>query len=320
MDDKIILADGRSAIEAHNDYPALFAQTNKEALEEFSFPENDKETFLFYRAGFTNSNKYAQSSWVGDQVVDWSKSDGLGSTIPASVSLGMSGVSITHQDIGLYTSVVDQKVEGSETSFDVLRCKELLLRSAEMSVFTPIMRTHEGNRPTENWQIYQDDDTIERYARLVDIHSQISEYMGSVMQEAYTLGYPAMRSICFEYDIFSADECEDMKYQFMLGTDLIVAPVIEPKVESWEVTLPKGNWIHLWSSQKFIVDRMLKGQKIDAKVGHPPVFYREESNFSTVFQDIRKNYAEINKFEEFCVNSALSSSFSIILAVFTFLK
>ena len=73
------------AIEAHNDYPALFSQTNKEALEEFNFQENDKETFLFYRAGFTNSNKYAQSSWVGDQVVDWSKSDGLGSTIRASV-------------------------------------------------------------------------------------------------------------------------------------------------------------------------------------------------------------------------------------------
>ena len=68
--------------------------------------------FLFYRAGYTNSAKYAQSAWAGDQTVDWSESDGLASTIPAALSLGASGVSVTHIDIGLYTSLVDQEFDG----------------------------------------------------------------------------------------------------------------------------------------------------------------------------------------------------------------
>jgi len=32
--------------------------------------------------------------------------------------------------------------------------QELFLRSAEAAVFTPIMRTHEGNRPYEGFQYY----------------------------------------------------------------------------------------------------------------------------------------------------------------------
>ena len=35
------------------------------------------------------------------------------------------------------------------------RSKELFLRWAEYSVFTPMMRTHEGNRPEANHQFYR---------------------------------------------------------------------------------------------------------------------------------------------------------------------
>ena len=41
---------------------------------------------------------------------------------------------MTHFDIGGYTSL-----------YGMIRTKELFLRSAEASVFTPVMRTHEGN-------------------------------------------------------------------------------------------------------------------------------------------------------------------------------
>jgi alpha-glucosidase len=54
--------------------------------------------------------------------------------VPA-LSAGMSGMGLFHFDIGGYTTI---------ELLGLKRSKELLLRSAEMSVFTPIMRTHEG--------------------------------------------------------------------------------------------------------------------------------------------------------------------------------
>ena len=50
---------------------------------------------------------------------------------------------ISHSDIGGYVSAMC-----------VVRTQELFLRWAEMAVFTPVMRTHEGNRPTINWQVF----------------------------------------------------------------------------------------------------------------------------------------------------------------------
>ena len=89
-------------------------------------------------------------TWAGDQNVDFGYSDGLASTIPAAVSLGLSGFGLTHFDIGGYTTTVARSSERVgiasvvSVSVEVTRSRELLLKSAESAVFTPIMRTHEG--------------------------------------------------------------------------------------------------------------------------------------------------------------------------------
>ena len=75
--------------------------------------------------------------WAGDQNVDWSLSDGLASTVTAALSLAMSGVTLTHFDIGGFTTFAAYNPP-------LVRTEELLLRSAEMAVFTPVFRTHEG--------------------------------------------------------------------------------------------------------------------------------------------------------------------------------
>ena len=50
------------------------------------------------------TSQYSVLSWAGDQNVDWSMSDGLASTVPAALSLGMSGCGLTHFDIGGFTT------------------------------------------------------------------------------------------------------------------------------------------------------------------------------------------------------------------------
>ncbi len=101
------------------------------------------EVFFFMRAGgAARSPSSQQASWAGDQTVDWSESDGLPSSIVAASSLACSGMGISHSDVGGYT--------GLEVGIE--RSKELLLRWAEYSAFTPVMRTHEGNHPEANHQ------------------------------------------------------------------------------------------------------------------------------------------------------------------------
>ena len=75
--------------------------------------------------------------WAGDQNVDWSLSDGLASTITSALSMAMSGMTLTHFDIGGFTTF-------AQFQPPLVRSEELLLRSAEMAVFTPVFRSHEG--------------------------------------------------------------------------------------------------------------------------------------------------------------------------------
>lgn len=83
-------------------------------------------------AGISN---YTTLMWAGDQNVNFDLADGLPSTVVAALSMGVSGIGMTHFDIGGYTTYA---------SMGLRRTPELLIRSAEMAVFTPYMRTHEG--------------------------------------------------------------------------------------------------------------------------------------------------------------------------------
>ena len=78
---------------------------------------------------------YALSAWTGDQTVTWNPDLGLPSAITASLALGMSGYPFAHSDIGGYQSIIES----------VQRSEKLLLRWAEMNVFSTAMRSHEGN-------------------------------------------------------------------------------------------------------------------------------------------------------------------------------
>ena len=50
------------------------------------------------RSGGRNSKYNLGMTWAGDQTVDWSKSDGLKSSITAALSLALSGsVGVSHR-------------------------------------------------------------------------------------------------------------------------------------------------------------------------------------------------------------------------------
>ena len=75
-----------------------------------------------------------------------------------------------------------------------------------------------------------------------------------------------------------------LEYLFMVGPDLMVAPVLDPGDEMVEVYLPAGKWVHLWSGRKY--GSLDKGvyKAVRAPIGEPAVFYEESSDAGRWFR------------------------------------
>ncbi|MHB8064113.1 MAG: alpha-glucosidase, partial [Ruminiclostridium sp.] len=264
------LYNGEQAIIEHNHWPVLWAQCNYEALKETG---KLGELVYFMRAGGAGSQKYCTLLWAGDQSVDFTIHDGLASVICGALSAGMIGCGIHHSDIGGYTSL-----------FNNCRTKEVFLRWAEMAAFTPVMRTHEGNRPEENFQFYNDADTMEKFGRLTDIYIMLSPYIKSLVKINSKSGLPVQRPLFIHYEDDS--RAYDIQTEYLFGEDMLVAPVYLPEVEEWEVYLPADKWVHLWTGEEYQGGTVT----VKAPIGYTPVFYKKTSEFCTIFEDIQKKY------------------------------
>jgi alpha-glucosidase len=270
--DDIVLHNGASPMIEHNRWPVRWAACNYEALAETG---NLGKIVYFMRAGGHGSQKYCDLLWAGDQSVDFSRHDGLCTVICAALSAGMTGNGLTHSDIGGYTSL-----------FGNDRTKELFLRWAEMAVFTPFMRTHEGNRPDENFQFYDDEDSIRQMARLTDIFTMLSPYTKDCVRENHEKGIPVQRPLFLEYE--DDPETYGLQFQYMLGSDVIVAPVIREGTKELSLYLPEGEWIHLWTGKCFGKGR----NTVAVPMGYPAVFWKKGSSRADVFEAIRRKYGE----------------------------
>jgi alpha-glucosidase len=255
-----VLAKGEARL-LHNSYPVLWAALNRQAAEEIG-----GEVVFFHRAAFTNSAQHAALFWEGDQMVDWSREDGLKSAVTGINTGGLSGLAINHSDIGGYTTITHPLIKFH-------RSRELLYRWMELSAFTPIFRTHEGNQPEQNVQFYSDAQTLETFARWAKVFASLGEYRQALAVEAAESGLPLVRHPFIHYH--GDPETRKITFQeFMLGPDLLVAPVTTPGVDQVTVYLPPGEWVHLWSEA---THRGAKWLTLPAPLGQPGVFYPKDS-------------------------------------------
>lgn len=266
----IILSDGSDPMKAHNKWPMLWAKCNYDAVKETG---NLGKITYFMRAGATGSQKYCTLLWAGDQSVNWSLDDGLASTISAALSTGMTGCGLNHSDIGGYTSL-----HGN------IRSEELFERWAEMGSFLPFMRTHEGNRPSENFQVYDSDQAIEHFAKCTNVFVDLTEYRNVVVKENAEKGIPVQRPLFMEYE--DDQHAYDVQYEYLFGSDVLVAPVYQEGKDEWAVYLPDDQWVHLWSGKEYGGGE----HTVAAPVGQIPVFYRKNSTYKDLFAGITKKY------------------------------
>jgi len=264
-----VLHSGVSAAQYHNQYPVDWAGLNREVVEEADLLG---EALVFSRSGFTGISGAAIAMWEGDQLTNWGAEDGLVSALHGLLSGGFSGLSINHSDIGGYTSL---------SLFGLQRDAELLARWSELAAFTPIFRTHEGNQPDENVQVYSNDATMTHFSRMSRVFRAASVVREPLLTQATDFGWPVVRHMAMHYpDDEAAWATHD---QFLLGPDVLVAPVLHPCDESddcdvrEDIYLPEGLWAHLWSGAEYDCDSLGMKVSVQAPLGQPPVFVRVES-------------------------------------------
>ena len=261
------LADGSDPMEAHNLWPLLWAEVNRQALASRG---KEGDALFFMRAGFSGVQAHCPLLWAGDQSVDFTRHDGIGTVITAALSAGLVGNAYSHSDCGGYTSL-----------FGNVRTEELMARWCELAAFAPVMRSHEGNRPDDNLQYDSTPELLACFARWSRVHAALAPYVRQLCEEARDTGLPAQRPMFLHYP--DQTELWTVQDQFLYGADLLVAPVIEEAAVLRRVDLPgEGLWRHVWSGKDF----MAGSHEIAAPIGAPPVFYRPESAFAALFANL----------------------------------
>lgn len=269
------LASGQGGASFHNQYPVEWARLNREAIEEAG---RLGDVVIWNRSGSTRTPRHSLLMWEGDQLTTWDKYDGMVSALHGLLAGGMSGLALNHSDTGGYTSLSLWGLAGYE------REPELLQRWTEMNAFTAVLRTHEGNQPDVNAQIYSSGALLDHFARMSRVYRALGFYRSQLGQEAATRGWPIVRHLWLHYpDDATAQTVDD---QFLLGSELLVAPV-KNKCWTWpfcpydkQVYLPRGEWVHLWNGQVMGSTSVGGHVNVRAPIGEPAVFYRRGSTIA----------------------------------------
>jgi len=228
-----IFADGRNGREMKNDYARLFAQVHYDA-----FAARLGGNFLHYlRAGYAGSQQYG-IFWGGDtpgttnfgfgQPTDL----GLRSAILSLARVAFMGFPIWGTDTGGYYQFGD---------------REVFARWLELSALCPLMEIGGGgahapwNMPT---QPAYDPDMIDIYRTYVTLHHELLPLIYSLALETHASGHPIARPLIFDYP--NDPNAADLWDEFLLGHDLLVAPVWHTGDRSRTVYVPQGTWIDYW--------------------------------------------------------------------------
>lgn len=213
--------------QVHNVYGQKMAQASSEGLLA-SAPE--QRPFVITRAGYAGIQRNAMV-WTGDNSSTWFH---LGESIPMLLNLSLSGVPFCGADAGGFL----EDVTG-----------ELLVRWMQLAAFTPFFRNHTNNesRDQEPWTFGKDAEEICK--RYIQTRYQLLPYLYCLFAEAQRHGTPIMRPLAWHApgDAVAA-ACND---EFLLGENLLIAPVIQQGAVARSVYLPRGTWFSFWDGQAF---------------------------------------------------------------------
>ena len=268
----VALADGSDPWLFHNRYPLRFQEVAREALSG-AHADVDGEApnnwTYFARSGWASVNGgtggIAPTLWGGDQNTNWEYDDGYPTVVPIAAHVGLSGVPVFGSDVAGYNALF-----GTPTS------KELFYRWSAMAAFHGLMRTHHGSNECANWSFDRDSETLDHYRRYASIHTLLFPVFEGLVADARTEGLPLVRHP-FLVSPGARWLWQGEDYQFFLGDDLLVAPVLQEAATTRTVGLPDSGWWPLFGDAPLEVETVEDGSRsatVEAPATELPVFVR----------------------------------------------
>lgn len=217
--------------EFHNRYGFEMSRCSKEAQEEL---HPNERGFSMTRATYAGGQRYS-SVWTGDNMSLWSQ---MRMSISMNANLGISGFSFVGNDV---------------SGFGLDSSEELFIRWMEMGPFIPIFRNHSNmyTRRQEPWAFGQRAEKIAK--KSIELRYELLPYIYDLYYVSHKEGLPIFRPMVMEYE--KDMNVLNIREQFMLGENMIVAPVLYEGERNKTVYLPKGTWFNYFTKEK------LKGGK-----------------------------------------------------------
>jgi len=214
----------------HEKMRNLFAMIECKATYEGLQRLRPKERpYIITRSGYAGIQRYA-TMWTGDSPSTW---NALALSIPMFQSLGLSGQPFVGSDCGGFLGRSDG---------------ELLTRWYQVGFLSPFFRNHHAIDfyDQEPWRFGKRyEDIIRKY---VQLRYRLMPYLYTVLSEAHQTGVPWFRPLILEYQHdYNVVNIDD---EFLVGENLLVAPVVAAGVTARDVYLPKGEWYEFATGKK----------------------------------------------------------------------
>lgn len=229
------LADGLSGWDAHNRYPVWWQTIHRDFWQKRR-PDGDY-AYLSRSAGI-GSPPLTSVFWGGDSDTDWDSADGLPTVVPQLLSAGLAGLPFWGTDIAGYMTF----------GLTAPSTPELYLRWTELGALCPIMRTHHGTARPRNWHFLKDPPTLAIYTRYARLHTALAPYWYGLAHIAVQAGTPLARPLLLEYPDLAATWTLPPD-EFLVGPDLLVAPVVRPGQRWRRCYFPPGLWYDWWTGE-----------------------------------------------------------------------
>ena len=178
------------------------------------------------------------------------------------LSMGLNGQSLVGADIGGF---IDEPTP------------ELYARWLQAAALTPVMRSHTvaGSADQEPFSYGPDFTAINRAT--IELRYELMPYLYTQFARAEASGEPVMRPLWL--DAPTDNRVLTTEDQYLVGPDLLVAPVLRPGVTKRRVVFPKGaDWIDWYTGD---LHRGGTDATVQAPIGRLPLFARAGSVIPT---------------------------------------
>ncbi|MDF0604959.1 glycoside hydrolase family 31 protein [Neisseriaceae bacterium TC5R-5] len=219
----------RPASEAKPLHTLLMLQASRAAQIDYA-PQ--QRPFLVSRAGCAGMQRYVQT-WSGDNYTSW---ETLQYNIKMSIGLSLSGVSNTGHDIGGFAGPAPDA--------------ELFLRWLQASVLMPRFSIHSWNDDHTANEPWMHPAITPQVRELIKLRYRYLPYLYQQLWRAHQDYQPIIRPTFLDFP--DDARCYQENDDFLIGPDLLLAPVVAPGQSRRSVYLPQGSgWYEVNSGQYY---------------------------------------------------------------------